>query len=186
MRYCILLFLLVISGNIDVAGNLKFNKPEQPELKVIFIRHGEKPEKGNNLSCKGLNRSLKLPGLIQHKFGIPDFIYVPSLKIGYKTASARMFETAIPIAVKYNLDINSEFEKTDSTGIANDILRKQGLVLVVWEHKAISGILHSMHINNIPKWDDSDYDTILIVTVVNGKAVLTKDVEGLHPKDTCP
>jgi len=176
--------LLILLGTIKSSG--QDLAKQNTTLKVIFIRHGEKPEKGNNLTCKGLNRSLLLPALIQSKFGIPDFVYAPSLKMTEKTTHARMFETVVPLAVKYNLDINSKFEETDSTGIANDILQKKGTVLVVWEHKAISSILHSLGIPGAPVWNGTDYDTILIVTFVNGKATLTKDTEGLNPSDNCP
>jgi hypothetical protein len=165
------------------------SSPAKGDLKVVFIRHGEKPEKGSNLTCKGLNRSKMLPALIAKKFGVPDFLYVPSLGLGEKTKHARMFETVIPLAVKYNLDIDSKYEEHDSTGIANDIMQKKGTVLITWEHKAINGILHALSAKfNVKydfKWNDDDYDTILIVTIKDGKAVLTKDSEGLNPGEEC-
>ena len=86
-----------------------------------------------------------LPALITKKFGVPDFIYVPSMKQTEKTTHARMFETVVPLAAKYNLEIDSKFEETDSAGVANDIMQKKGTVLVVWEHKAISAYcMHSV------------------------------------------
>jgi hypothetical protein len=154
-------------------------------LKIVFIRHGEKPEKGSNLTCKGLNRSMMLPALIKSKFGVPDFIYVPSLKMTEKTTHARMFETVIPLAVKYNLEITSKFEEKDSAGVAGDIMQKKGTVLVVWEHKAISGILHSLGIKDAPVWGADDFDTIYIITFQDGKPALVKDTEGLNPSDDC-
>jgi len=45
---------------------------QSKNLKLIFIRHGEKPADGDNLSCVGLNRALKLPEVLKAKFGIPD------------------------------------------------------------------------------------------------------------------
>ncbi len=156
------------------------------ELKIVFIRHGEKPEKGGNLTCKGLNRSLMLPALIKQKFGIPNYIYVPALKLAEKTGHARMFETVIPLASQYNIDIDSKYEETDSAGIATDIMKKQGIVLVAWEHNALRGILHSLGVEYNTKWPGDDYDTILVVTFPNGKATLTRDSEGLKPSDNCP
>ncbi|HWY33058.1 MAG TPA: hypothetical protein VNX68_00345, partial [Nitrosopumilaceae archaeon] len=70
---------------------------------VIIIRHGEKPLKGKNLNCQGLNRSLKLPAVLYSKFGIPGNVYVPSLDNNISTGHARMFQTVIPLAAKYNL-----------------------------------------------------------------------------------
>jgi hypothetical protein len=155
-------------------------------LKIVFIRHGEKPEKGGNLTCKGLNRSLMLPALIKQKFGVPDFVYVPSLKLAEKTGHARMFETVVPLASRYNLDIDSKFEETDSAGVAADIMKKKGTVLVVWEHKALISIIHALGVQYTAKWDGDNYDTIIIITYKDGKATLTTDKEGLNPSDDCP
>ena len=127
-----------------------------------------------------------LPAIITKKFGVPDYVYVPSLTLGEKTKHARMFETVIPLATKYNLDIDSKFEETDSAGIANDIMQKKGTVLVVWEHEAINSIIHALGVQYNAKWGSDDYDTILIITFKNGKALLTKDAEGLNLSDDCP
>ncbi len=46
---------------------------------IIMLRHGEKPEQGlGQLNCQGLNRALKLPAVIEQKFGKPDFILRPT------------------------------------------------------------------------------------------------------------
>jgi hypothetical protein len=153
---------------------------------IVIIRHGEKPENGDNLSCKGLNRALQLPAVIKNKFGVPNFIYVPGLKMNEKTTRARMFETAMPLAVKFNLGINSKFQEEDSVGVVKDILQKQGVVLVIWEHKAISGIMHQLGVQNAPEWQSNDYNTILEVIFKNGQPILTRDSEDLNPSDNCP
>jgi hypothetical protein len=127
-----------------------------------------------------------LPALIKQKFGVPDFVYVPSLKLAEKTGHARMFETVVPLASKYNLDIDSKFEETDSAGVAADILKKRGTVLVVWEHKAINPIIHALGVQYNTKWGGDDYDTILIITIKDGKATIATDKEGLNPSDDCP
>ena len=156
------------------------------DLKIVFIRHGEKPEKGSNLTCKGLNRSLMLPALIKQKFGVPNYVYVPSLKLGEKTTHARMFETVAPLAAQYNLEIDSKFDEDDSAGVAADIMKRQGTVLVVWEHKAINTIIHALGVQYGTLWKGDDYDSIIIITFINGKAVVTTDKEGLNPSDNCP
>jgi len=183
-------YLALISFAIFGIGYSAYGQTETlvTGLKIVFIRHGEKPEKGSNLTCKGLNRSLMLPALIKQKFGIPDFVYVPSLKLGEKTKQARMFETVVPLATKYDLEVNTKFQETDSTGVANDILQKKGTVLVVWEHKAISSIIHALGagIKYNAKWGSDDYDTIIIITFINGQATIATDKEGLNPSDDCP
>jgi hypothetical protein len=157
------------------------------QLKVVFIRHAEKPLKGDNLTCQGLNRSLQLPAIISSKFGVPDFIYVPSLAVGQSTKHSRMFQTIVPLAVKYNLPINTSYQEKDSAGIANDIKSKSGTVLVVWEHHAIVPIIKALGISNEDFiWSDDDYNSILIVTFPKGIATLTKDTEGVTPSMDCP
>jgi hypothetical protein len=173
--YCIFFF-----------SNAASCQPQNYELKVIIIRHGEKPKNGDNLNCQGLNRAGLLPDVIISKFGVPAYSYVPSLSADSVTKHARMFQTLTPLAVKYNLAINSKFNGKDSSGIVQDILKKQGNVLVVWDHRSIVPIIHAFGINGTQlKWDDDDFDSIWIITFKNGVAVLTKDKEGLTPAADC-
>lgn len=45
----------------------------------MFARHGEKPLQGlGQLECRGLNRALALPTVIQKSFGKPDAIFAPN------------------------------------------------------------------------------------------------------------
>jgi len=158
----------------------------QNNLKILFIRHGEKPKDGDNLSCKGLNRAMLLPKVLHEKIGVPDYTYVPVLEMKKGTKHARMLQTIVPFAVKYNLKINSQFANKDTLEIAHDMKQKQGTILVVWEHHALSGIVHALGINEPGIiWDDNDYDSIWIVEYKNGIPYLVKDKEGLDPKDDC-
>jgi hypothetical protein len=158
--------------------------PFKDELKVIIIRHGEKPANGNNLSCQGLNRALQLPAVIQKKFGIPDYIYIPSVSDGTSTSHARMFQTATPLAVKYNLSINSQFDEKNAKDVSDDIKAKKGTVLVVWEHSAIPAIAKRLGIGNPGRWGNS-FDTIWIITFPQGNARMVKDAEGITASDKC-
>src|SRR5215213_9356656 len=115
-----------------------FAQPGISQLeKVIIIRHAEKPENGDNLSCKGLNRALELPDLLKKKIGKPDYIFVPAMNTGKNTSMARMYQTIVPFAVKYNLNINTKYVVNDAKGLARDILKRSGTVLLVWEHNHI-------------------------------------------------
>lgn len=160
-------------------------QPADSPLRVVLIRHGEKPKKGDNLSCQGLNRSMQLPGLLYSRFGIPSATYIPAIGLGDSTKHSRMFQTIIPFAVKYNLALTSKFAEKDSAGIAGDILERKGLVLVVWEHKAIPSIAHALGVAGDLKWDDEDYDSIWIIAWQHGVAGLTKGAEGLKPGAAC-
>ena len=155
-------------------------------LKIVFIRHGEKPKKGDNLTCQGFNRSLLLPKLLKEKFGVPVDIFVPALVMGGSTSHSRMFQTIAPFAIKYNLHINTNHGEKDSVQIANDLKSKNGTLILVWEHKAIAPIVRALGVNAPGlKWPDDDFDSIWIVTFKDGVAVLTTEKEGLKPAEDC-
>ncbi len=155
-------------------------------LKIVIIRHGEKPDDGDNLSCQGINRSLQLPKVLNAKFGTPAHTYVPSLGLGKSTSHSRMFQTVTPTAVKYNLKINSEFGEKDYANTAQDVLKKKNTVLMVWEHSAIQDLAKALGVDNPPDWKGSDFDSIWIITYPKGKATLSLDKEGLTPSAECP
>jgi len=154
--------------------------------KIIIIRHGEKPDDGDNLSCKGFNRALQLPQVLYSKFGLPAAIYVPSLHTGKKTSTARMYQTIIPFAIKYNLTVNSKFDVDDAEGLAGALKQNEGTSLVVWEHKNINDITKALGVQQKLKWDDADFDSIWIVTLSATGATVSMDKEGITPKDACP
>jgi hypothetical protein len=156
------------------------------QLKIVIIRHGEKPPQGDNLSCQGLNRSLQLTNVLHAKFGVPSYVYVPSLSLGKSTSKARMYQTIVPFAAKYNLAINTKFDESDAKGIAQTVISKSGTVLLVWEHKEILEIVKKLGVNDKNlSWDDNDYDSIWIVTFTNGKPSITRDHENIKPANDC-
>lgn len=153
--------------------------------KVIIIRHGEKPDRGDNLSCQGLNRALQLPDVLNKKFGTPNYIFVPSINTGKKTSTARMYQTIVPFAIKYNLNINTNYNVDDTKGLVKDVLGRDGTVLLVWEHKHIDNILKAFGLQGASKWDDNDFDSIWILNFQNGKPTLAKDKEEINPASDC-
>lgn len=175
-----LLFLMAFS-----LSNCSSNA-QNKTLKLVFIRHAERPEDGENLNCQGINRSLQLPAVLYNKFGIPQNIYVPALNMGKKTKRARMLQTITPFVAKYNVSVNSAFEEEDYKGIGNALLNENGTVFIVWEHNNIAPILQYLGITSPLKWKDKDFDSIWIVTFHHKQAVLTKDTENLHPAAGCP
>lgn len=154
--------------------------------KIIIVRHGEKPDVGDNLSCEGFNRSMQLPAVLQKKFGLPNSIFVPSLNQGKATKVARMYQTVVPLAVKYNIDVNTKYDVDDIDGVAGAIKKQQGEVLLVWEHKKIDNIIKALGVSSTAKWDDNDFDSIWIISYSNGVPTLSIDKENIHPASTCP
>lgn len=179
---------LFLAAAVVLAVSGAANAQTPPDgLKIVFVRHGEKPAKGDNLTCRGLNRALALPSVLYRKFGVPAYTYVPSLGLGNGTRHARMFQTVTPMAARFNLTVNTGFGETDSTALAADLMKKKGTVLVVWEHKAIPTIVRTLGVK-VPglHWDDADFDSIWIITFHEGVPTLTRDREGLKPSDACP
>jgi hypothetical protein len=165
---------------LDVSG-------QNGNLRVVLIRHAEKPQKGYNLTCKGLNRSLQLVSILYSRFGLPAAIYVPSLGERDSTKHARMFQTIAPFVTKYNLTIRTSFHENDTSQLAQAIRQQKGVVLVVWEHSRLPAIARCLGVKDVlHHWKDDDYDSIWIIDYVNGAAVLIKDKEGLHPGEACP
>lgn len=181
------ILLSVLAGIVTSAISFSCIGETVPDnsLKVIIIRHGEKPENGDNLSCQGENRALQLPTVLYQKFNKPDYIYVPSLELDKSTKHARMFQTVTPFAIKYNLTVNSKHDEKDYSNVAKKVLEKTGTVLMVWEHSAIPPLAEELGVNNPPVWDGKDFDSIWVITYPNGKAVLSTDKEGISASSDC-
>ena len=164
------------------------DKQDSPDsnLKVVIIRHGEKPASGgDNLSCQGQNRATKLPEIITQKFGKPDYIYVPALKSDKSTAHSRMFQTATPLAIKYDIAINSKYSETDYADIANSVFKKTGTVLMVWSHSEIPALAEALGVSDAPDWQKQDFDGVWVLTYADIKPRLTQDIEGINPSLDC-
>jgi len=154
--------------------------------RVVIIRHAEKPEKGDNLSCSGFNRSIQLPAVLYNKFKTPDKIFVPAVDNGKSANQLRMLETIAPFAIKYNLKIDSKFDVDDVKNVAAAILKTSGYVLVVWEHAKIDNIAKALGVDTKGmKWNENDFDSIWIINFTNGKATLSMDKENLNPANNC-
>jgi len=159
----------------------------QSKLKIVIIRHAEKQEKLENLSCMGFNRSLKLVNVLSGKIGIPDYVYVPSISNGSKTSHSRMFQTITPFVVRYNLSINSAFKGSDFNSIAKDLVGKKGTVLFVWDHDNIQQLAKALGAKAKKlNWADSDYDSIWIISGKGKNKELTITKEGIVPGANCP
>jgi len=182
LKSFIILFalLFIIDGYFSTAN------AQSDNLKIVFVRHGEKEATGDNLNCQGLNRAMQLPRVLVAKFGTPAKVYAPSINSKKSTGHARMFQTATPLAVKYGLKINTEYDVQDYDALAQSLKGQSGTIVIVWEHKAMDNILKALGVKlHGMKWGDDDFDSIWVVSFKHGKAELTTDKEGLHPVGAC-
>ena len=183
LKFVFLAILVVCLAGCD--GDEKNNDSPDKDLKVVIIRHAEKAKDGDNLSCQGQNRATQLASVLYQKINKPDFTYVPALKLDKATKHSRMFQTVTPFAVKYNLTINSKYAVDDYADVAKSVLKKNGTVLMVWSHAEIKNLVSALRVNDVPEWDDADYDSIWTITYANGKPNLAVDQEGLNPSTAC-
>ena len=174
----------VVCGVLAIALSSFATEPNH-DLRVVIIRHGEKPLKGENLTCQGENRARKLPAVIHRKVGVPDFTYVPALTTGESTLHSRMFQTVTPLAIRDNLKINSTFAGSAHGQVVESIHGKSGTVLMVWNHTNIPKLAKQFGVASPPHWSDEDFDSIWIITYSGGIADLTIDREGISPEIAC-
>jgi hypothetical protein len=160
---------------------------------IIIIRHAEKPENGlGQLSCKGLNRSLKLPGVIIDKFGVPDFLVAPNPSIEKLDKSVsysyiRPLATIEPLAIKTAKNINLSCGYSDTDCVVNLLLSKENsekLTLVAWEHHLIDNIVENIAKKKdaklkIPKWKNDDFDSIYVLKIKKDSVDFRVEKEGL-------
>lgn len=169
--------------------------PQPPTLRVILIRHGEKPAEGDNLTCAGLNRALALPAVLNRLLPTPpNYTYVPLIGTdGKQTTSVRMLQTVTPYAVQHNLTLNSDYADDNIEGIAQHLRHRRGTVLVVWEHHSIVKIAKKLGINEPLEWPDADFDSIWTISFSGGgrkgKAkhpTLARSKQHIRPAANCP
>ncbi|MFD2720218.1 histidine phosphatase family protein [Hymenobacter monticola] len=164
--------------------------PKGPLLRIVIIRHGEKPTEGDNLSAIGLARALALPEVLNRLLPRPPhFTYVPCIGTDKEeTTRVRMMQTVLPYAVQHNLTINSDYAPDEVQGLVRELRRHRGTVLLVWEHHNIVRIAAALGIAEPPAWPDDDYDSIWTITFKKGRAkgkakqpVLRKSRQGIEP-----
>ena len=169
--------------------------PPAPVLRIVIIRHGEKPEEGDNLSCAGFNRALALPAVLNELMpSPPNLTFVPVIGTNDKnTTRVRMLQTVMPYAVQHNLTINSDFMVENTKAFARQLRQLRGTVLVVWEHNNIVEIARDLGLDNVADWPDADFDSIWTISFSGGGArgkakqpVLSKSRQHIRPSAVCP
>jgi hypothetical protein len=173
---------------------------------IVMIRHGEKPEAGlGQLDCKGLNRALALPPVIEKLFGKPDAIFAPdpsAVKIDHGRAYdyVRPLATIEPSAIAFGLPVSASIGLADLRRLQAALERPalhDGVVVVAWEHRYIEKLARTLmaaHRGNaaaVPVWQGEDFDSIYVVTLnwsgPRATAAFQRKAEGLDGQsDACP
>jgi hypothetical protein len=136
---------------------------------VLIIRHGEKPDTGNDLSSAGQERAQNLISYFEKnpdvtRYGTPVAIY--GFGPGADDGSLRGIETVTPLADALGLKVQSQFTKNDLQPIVDEVMSKPTydgkMVLICWEHKMIPALAHQFGADQAPDaWAGSDvYDQV--------------------------
>jgi len=144
---------------------------------VVLIRHGEKPDEGNELNAKGWQRANALPQFFNNNavvkaFGLPVAIY--AMEPSDDDGSVRAIQTVTPLAKSLGLEIQSKYSKKEIKPLVDEILSNASydnhMVLICWEHKMIPKIVRQFGWDNAPDWDGSVFDRAWVLNFT-GNAV---------------
>jgi hypothetical protein len=173
---------------------------------IVLIRHGEKPAQGlGQLDCRGLNRALALPAVIDKNFGRPGAVFAPDpsqkkIDDGVSYNYVRPLATVEPTAIFFGLPVNASFGIVETGRLRAALeqpLYRNAVVLVAWEHKTLATIARDLLAANggdpaaVPDWDKADFDSIYVVAITRtgdaATATFAHTQEGLDgQKDACP
>ena len=177
-----------------LCGNLNVEK-------IIIVRHGEKPKADlGQLSCKGLNRSLKLPDYFHKNFSKPIAIFAPNPAVknqGYNYV--RPLATIEPTAIGLSMPVNTEVGYNEVDQLVSTLLADNdhtGTVIVAWEHKNIVKVAHKLldkfdNISPVPDWKENEYNMVFEFTINWNErpTKITFNVQSeniKHLSDKCP
>jgi hypothetical protein len=154
--------------------------------RVIIIRHGEKPDEGDDLSLKGRERASALVPFFQDSTnGVPAAIYAQGSS--EKRPSRRAVQTVTPLAGELKLVVRT-YHHSDFAVMTKEILAKPEydgkIVLICWEHHGIPDIAAAMGVTSPPEWPGHAFDRLWIITFKNGKAKLSNAPQRLMFQDS--
>ncbi|KAJ5889055.1 hypothetical protein N7495_009096 [Penicillium taxi] len=129
---------------------------------VYFIRHGEKPENGDEgLSTEGLARAQCL----RHIFGDHseyDIGYIMAQQPRHNGKRSRPFQTVKPVAKDIGIKIDTSCDRDDIKCVLHKIkhYRGSGNILISWEHHQMSHLAEKLGDHDAPYYPVNRFDLI--------------------------
>lgn len=171
------LFPSLIAAAVGLYASPVLATDERAEQLIVVVRHGEKPAAGlGQLTCKGLQRALRLPDWMAANFPEPDAIFAPdpSIKVteihgdGQRYDYVRPLITIAPTAIARGLPVNTQLPFYDPGLLADTLLApeyRDQVIYVAWEHLQIMNfsqvVLRRLRSESeVPEWSNADYDTV--------------------------
>lgn len=164
----------------------------------VFFRHGEKPDNASGqLTCKGLNRALKLPAVLLSRYGTPDALYASAPKEDKTGSSLRPLSTLIPLAIQVSQPVILRYHADQPNKLVADLLSEKAvpLTFISWEHKNLVTAARRLvektggDAGLVPDWPSTDFDSIYVVKIDDNQHFTSfkQDAEGLNGvSSVCP
>jgi broad specificity phosphatase PhoE len=169
--------------SLDLPSPLTLPSP----LSILVIRHAEKtggiwPGPGLTWEGKTDDKSLVIRGWARagawaalfatlhgaEAYPRPSAIYAANPEaVSLDETSQRPFQTVLPLCERLGMTPITTYSVGQESQLVSEVLHSSGIVLVSWEHKAITakvapGIAGEQNIEDLPhKWDESRYDVVL-------------------------
>ncbi len=177
---------LAAAATLSVAAAGSPNRATADESRavetIVLVRHGEKPQQGLGLlTCKGLNRSLKLPAFFAANFARPDFIFAPNTAVkvteihgdGQRYDYVRPLLTIGPTAVRLGVPVDTQIPFNDPGLLADTLSEpkyRSATIFVAWEHLNLVAFAEILlrrfeNASPVPAWDNGNYDTVFVFRV---------------------
>ena len=175
---------------------------------LVIFRHGEKPAGGlGQLNCRGLNRAIALPAVLDAKFGRPDYLFAPDPAVKVRDglleeySYVRPLATLEPTAIRLGMPVNTQIGYSQIDQLERELLQPKyasAKIFIAWEHwyeeRFTKHLLSHLGASDsaVPGWPGSEYDMIYVVKITRSgnktTASFTLDHEGLNDKlsDSCP
>lgn len=156
--------------------HLKINATYLP-ARVLLFRHAEKPSDKSdpNLSERGYSRAAAIPPFYYSSFKTADIVYAAANQV----KSKRPYETAVPLAASFNLNINDQYESTAYDKLASDMFNDPSVagktVVIFWHHGKLAKFVQALGGPKVDKWNGNVYDRIWSLTYSNNN-VLFEDL----------
>ena len=159
------------------------SSPVPPPAQIILIRHAEKPPDPDDphLSQAGVKRARHLVSFITNnpamkKFGLPVATFATQTTKDHH--GVRTQETLATLARSLKLRVQTPCHGKNYEKLAKRILKTRAYakktVLICWNHEEISSLAAALGVKpQPPKWKDSVFDQVYVISYHDGKAALS-------------
>jgi len=153
-----------------------------PPAHIILLRHAEKPADpdDSHLSPAGVKRAAQLVPFITKDpamTGLGSPVAVFASQTTKHDNGQRSQETCAPTASALKLQVQTPFRSGGYASLAKLILGNPAYagktVLICWTHEEIPRLAAALGVKpRPPKWKDSVYDRVYVISYQNGNASL--------------